>query len=202
MARREPILLGLYRSGETRWEREGRIQGSADLPLGNAGRAAVVGEAARLAGRRSATIHHPPDEAATESAAILGRALGARPRSVATLADPHLGLFEGLHERELRDRFPKHARAWQDDPLALVPPEGEPIEEARARLLRAVGRILRKARRRETSVVLHPLAFGLVACRLEEQSASEARRYGGEAPRSRHYLVLPALAEQLEATEA
>jgi broad specificity phosphatase PhoE len=132
-SKRSFITLSLIRCGETTWEGEGRLLGSANLPLAEAGRPALAADADRLAGLRLGSIHHPPDEAATETAKIFARTVKARAKAVEELADPNLGLLEGLLTREFADRHAKRYHQWKDDPLALIPPEGEPIAEARTR---------------------------------------------------------------------
>ncbi len=161
-------MLCVVRCGETAWEQEGRLHGSTDLPLATVGRASVNADMARLRGASPSAIHHPADEAATETAQIVARATGARLKQNAAIADPDLGLFEGLLERELADRYPKRYKQWHEDPLSLIPPEGEPVADARSRLLGAVAKLLRKSRAAEVAVVLHPIAFGLLRCRLAD----------------------------------
>ena len=133
-AKRSFIMMSLLRCGETLWESEDRLHGRTDLPLTAAGRAAVSADVARLAGERIATVYHAADEAASETALMWARATQARTKNVDELADPDLGLLEGLLQQDLADRYPKRHKQWQDDPLSLVPPEGEPIIDALADL--------------------------------------------------------------------
>ena len=90
------------------------------------------------------------------------------PKGVTELADPNFGLFEGLLEQELAERHPKRHKQWQDDPLSLTPPEGEPIGYARARILKTASKLVKKTRAREIAFVVHPVALGLLRCRLAD----------------------------------
>jgi hypothetical protein len=121
--RYKSMVLHLIRCGETTWEGERRMAGSTDLPLSEPGRQSIVAGIDRLRGVEIGSIYHSPDEAATATAATLAAPIGARTRSSAALADPDLGLLEGLTEQEFSERFPKRFREWQDDPLALAPRE-------------------------------------------------------------------------------
>jgi broad specificity phosphatase PhoE len=203
MAEKRPyITLTLIRCGQTRWEGEGRMLGSADLPLGPAGQATVADYTARWAGTALGTIHHPPDEAARETARAFARAVKVKTKALEELADPDLGLLEGLKESEFADRHAKRYRQWEDDPLALIPPEGEPIAEARARLFTAVSRVLKKLRSGEVSLLLHPIGLGLLRCWLTDRPAAELRSAIADAPPVERYTMATALIDRLREAAA
>jgi broad specificity phosphatase PhoE len=190
-------MLNLLRCGETHWEREERLHGWTDLPLTAAGRASVTSDIAHAHGVHIATIHHPDDDAATETATLWSRACSARTKSAPDLADPNLGLFEGMLEQDLAERHPKRHKQWTDDPLSLVPPEGEPIADARARLLRASAKLLKKTRATEIAFVLHPIAFGLLRCRLAERPADDLWRILADGRRVERYAFPTAWLDRL-----
>ena len=196
-SKRSFITLSLIRCGETTWEGEGRLLGASNLPLADVGRTAVTADATRLVGPRLGTIHHPPDEAATETAKIFARAVKARTKALAELADANLGLLEGLLQREFADRHAKRYRQWEDDPLSLIPPEGEPIAEARARLFLAVSRLLKRSRAGEVAVVLHPIALGLLRCWLADRPPSHLWPMLEDSRRVERYTVAMSLIDRL-----
>jgi probable phosphoglycerate mutase len=194
------IMLTVVRCGETAWTREGRFQGATDLPLCDEGRGAVTAEAATLGAAKLGVVHHPPDEAATETARILAGPRG-RHRAVPDLADPSLGLLEGLLDRDVAERYARRFRQWQDDPLALVPPDGEPIAAAQARIFRAFGRILARTRAGEATIVLHPIGFALLGCRLGDAPPSGLDKRVSQWPRTIRAVVGRDLAGRLEAPD-
>src|SRR5262249_49785638 len=153
------IMLCLIQCGETVWEGEERMHGSTDLPLSEAGRAAVAADVQRMKTDRVAMVHHPNDEAATDTAQLAARKLGAKSKPVAELADPNLGLWEALQRSEFAERYPSRYRQWLEEPMVLTPPEGENLSEAAARILGALAHLLRRSRSEEVAVVLHPLAL-------------------------------------------
>ena len=172
---RQSITLCLIRCGQTVWDADGRVQGATDLPLSEAGRAAVNARLHALAPARPAVIHHPADEAAAETAALCARRTGARTKAVVELADPHLGLLEGLTQQEFAERFPKRFKQWDEDPLSVSPPEGEEIITAANRLFKAIARILRRSRSHEIGIVMHDMGLGLVRCWLADRPLNDLR---------------------------
>lgn len=190
-ARRRGHALWLIRAGDTAWSIDGRLQGSADLPLATGAREELEAQFAILPPDRVATVHHPTDEAATETGKLAARAFRARAAAVEELGDPNLGLLEGLAIATFAERYPTRHRQWESDPLTLAPPEGEPIADARARVLHALVRLIARSRGAELAVVLHPLALGLVRCVLAGAPTSAAWEMLDKRDRIERY-ILPA----------
>lgn len=211
-------ILTVIASGATAWAREGRLLGAADLPLSNTGRAYATEAAATLAaqfsvgsGRKSpiVTIRHPADEAATETAAIIARAIGAKTKVITKLRDPALGLLEGITEDDFAERYSKRYKQWQQDLLSLNPPEGEPIADARARLFAAIARIIRRSRNEESAIVLHRLSLGLLWCWATDRPTSDLTEAMPKRPMIERFVITPGalkslsdLASEADVTEA
>lgn len=198
MAKLQSIILRLVRCGETTWSDDGRLVGSSDLPLSDAGRAAVRADAARLDRGEVATIYHPADEAAIETAQIIGRALGAKPKVAPELADPHLGLLEGLTEQQFAERFPKRYKQWLEDPLSVSPPEAPDVMASRDQLFAAVAKLLRRSRRGEVAMVMQTQGMGLLQCWLAQRPAREMWAFVKSRPRIERYALTSAMINQLE----
>ncbi len=115
------------------------------------------------------------------------------------LADPDLGLLEGLGEQAFADQFLKRYRQWQDDPLSLSPPEGEDLSDARARIFAMVARILRRSRADEVAVVLHSLGLGMVRCWLADRSPADLWEALRAARRVERYVLAVEMIKWLEA---
>jgi probable phosphoglycerate mutase len=140
-------LLTLVRHGETDWNRDRRIQGSTDIPLNDTGRAQARGAAAAL--RDQLDISSSPVEPiivasdlsrARETAEIIAAELDLpAPRLYATLRERAYGDAEGLDAAEF-------IRRWGDWHTAEVP-GAEPWPHLRERGLRALGSVVRDARR-------------------------------------------------------
>lgn len=190
--------LRIVRCGDTAWTEQDRISGATDLPLSEAGRAALAEEIANLEPGKVATVYHPGDEAATETAATFAAALKARTKVVPELADPNLGILEGLTQQEFAERFCKRHKQWHEDPLSMSAPEGEDFLAAQSRLFDAVARILRSSRSEEVVLVLHSLATGFLKCWLLGQPSSELWRVLEERPRVERFAIDSSVADALE----
>jgi len=183
------MVLTLIRCGENAWDADGRLHGRSDLPLSIAGRASVSSDVLALAGRRLATVYHPPDDAASETAAIVAKSVGARAKAAADLHEADLGVLEGMTAQVFADRFPKRYKQWQDDPLSLSPPDGEDLTDARARLFRTAGRLMRRSRGAEVAMVLHPLSVGFLRCWLADRPPTDVWSLVRDRPRIERYVV-------------
>ncbi|MBN9141288.1 MAG: histidine phosphatase family protein [Micrococcales bacterium] len=125
------MTLAFIRHGQTDWNREGRLQGSSDIPLNDTGR-----EQARAAERMleewswDAVVSSPLSRA-RETARIVADGLGL-PLGPAydELVERDYGPLEGLPDTEVMARWPK-----RDYPGA------EPLDAVVARCLRGLARI-------------------------------------------------------------
>lgn len=201
-------ILNLIACGETTWNQEGRLLGSADLPLSQPARSTAITEAEHLAAMIEArdgksrspisTIYHSPDEAAAETAQVFASALNTKVKPVDGLTDPHLGLLEGLTEQMIADRFPKRYKQWRKDPTTVSPPEGEELVDARARLFRTLARLLRKSKSRETAVVLHDLNLGFLRCWLAGAPTQQLWQMVRDRPLIERYVLADSLPSAME----
>jgi probable phosphoglycerate mutase len=142
-----PSRVLLVRHGQSEWNAVGRWQGQADPPLSDLGRAQAR-SAARTLGALDA-IFASDLQRATETAAIISRALGVGP----VIVDPDLrerdaGEWSGLTRDEIHDRFPGYLpddrhRAFAPDARATPkrPPGWESDDTLLARVLAALTRI-------------------------------------------------------------
>lgn len=157
--------LLLVRSGMTEWDRLGRVQGSADLPLCDAGRAEIDQRAGDLAGTKLSTLYAAPDEASRETARIIAKATGARVVVEAGLGEMHLGLWEGLLCSALEAKC-KAGKVFLEDGQGVIPPGGtESLDQYRSRLLPVMNGLVTR-RKVNVGVVLRPIALGVVRCAL------------------------------------
>ncbi len=196
MAKRTSITLTLIRCGETTWDAQGRIHGATDLPLSDAGRSALVAEVKRWGTMKVPSIHHPPDEAATDTARLF--AAGAtKLRAVHELADPNLGLLEGLTEQEFAERFRSRYKQWKEDPVTLSAPEGDEMPEAADRIFRAVAKIVQRSRSEEVAIVLHDLGLAMLRCWFADRSLASMRDMD-DRPACERFVVPAGMIASLE----
>lgn len=164
MAKSNEIRVLLLCSGRTEWDEAGRLSGSCDLPLSPAGRDEAEAAAQELGGADLAVIICAPDDASVAKAELVAKTTGAKVKPVADLAEPGLGLWEGLLDREVEEKCPTSYRQWLEDPTSVIVPEGEPLVEAEERILSALIKALDKVKDNGAGVglVLRPMALGLV----------------------------------------
>jgi probable phosphoglycerate mutase len=128
-----PTTILLARHGETDWNRERRVQGHADEPLNDAGRAQARELAAVLAQEVFDAIYASDLSRAHETARIVAEHHGLAVTAVPDLRERHFGSWEGHTEIEILQRFPD---ARPDDRG-----DGEASAEMAGRVVAALHRI-------------------------------------------------------------
>ncbi|GHF40047.1 histidine phosphatase family protein [Seohaeicola zhoushanensis] len=133
------IRLALLRHGPTAWNREGRIQGSTDIPLDPEARAALAA-LALPAPWDAAELWSSPLQRAAETARLVG---GRAPRTAEALREMHWGDWEGRHGTELLADPASGYRHIEDWGWDYRPPNGETPGELRDRLTPWLGTLNR-----------------------------------------------------------
>ena len=86
----------MIRSGATEYDLLGRIRGTLKIPLSNVGLAEAEAAAKQLAAAPPDAMYMADGACAEETAAIIGRQLGLRPRSLADFDNLDQGLWLGM----------------------------------------------------------------------------------------------------------
>jgi broad specificity phosphatase PhoE len=162
VAKSSEIQLILVPGARSEWDELGRLQGQADLPMSEAGAEAVKALVDSLAGDPIERVLTAPDEASIKTARAIARQMGLRAVKIEACCEVSLGLWEGLEASIALERYPKVYRQWRTDPLSVVPPEGEPLEEAARRIIKGLCKSLEKNAKSVVVVVLRPTAFAIV----------------------------------------
>lgn len=182
--------LWLFRCCATAWNDAERLRGTTDLPALESEVAAMRELAARMP-EGPEVLYHPPDEAAAETAQVVAARFACRVRGLPDLGEPDLGLLEGLAMHDFEKRFESRHAEWMASPLTVEPPEGEPLAQARIRILEALAEVLARHRRSmRVGVVLHPIALAMVRDTLARGDGSRLwERVEGRAPWTVHALA-------------
>lgn len=150
--------LVVIRSGVTEFEVQGRIRGILDIPLSPEGFAEADSIAAILASDPPVAVCMANAPCAVETARVIGRTIGIKPRLLPELTNLDLGLWQGMLIEEIRRKQPRLARQWDENPWSVVPPDGESLSEACDRVETSLQRMLRRhASGRVALVAPHPL---------------------------------------------
>jgi broad specificity phosphatase PhoE len=168
------MTIVLIPCGATEWHAEGRLLGRVELPLSGDGAAQCSGWAERLRLLGLTRIYHSPDELAGQTARRLARALGIRTRTIAELAEVDVGLWAGLTEEQIQNRFETTHRELCEKPLNVQPPQGESFEAAMERIRAFLRKQLKRGQPGALGLVLRPLVFAMARCLLEGRSFCEA----------------------------
>jgi glucosyl-3-phosphoglycerate phosphatase len=108
----------LWRHGQTIWNAEHRFQGQTDIDLDETGVAQAERAARLLAALRPDAIVSSDLRRAAATAAPLARLTGLEVSYDKDLRERSGGVWEGLTDKEIRERYPAAHAIW-------TPPEGE-----------------------------------------------------------------------------
>ena len=150
-----PARLLLVRHGQSTWNHERRIQGQLDPPLSDEGRRQAERLGRRLAGRRLAGFYTSDLLRASETAQLVGQAMGVEPVASPGLREIYLGQWEGLTTEELAQRYPEAWASWTEEPSWDVVPGGEGAATFETRVSSALDTILAHHPHGDVLVVTH-----------------------------------------------
>ena len=124
----------LWRHGQTNWNVEHRFQGHTDISLDETGEAQADYAARRLATLMPTAIVSSDLSRAQQTAAALSRLTGLPVTPDKGLRERSGGVWEGLTDTEIRERYPRERASWD-------PPEGEPTSVVADRMSGAINRV-------------------------------------------------------------
>ena len=156
----------LVRPGATEFDDQGRMKGSLDIPMSLRGREQVSSLAQQMSDIAVKTIYTAPGKSAQETAERIAEHYRltsdreVRVKVVEAFRNIDHGLWHGKLIDEVRRTLPKVYRQGQETPDEICPPEGESIRDARARVIKAVRRVVRKHKHEVIAIVVSdPMAW-------------------------------------------
>lgn len=147
----------LIRPGWTDFDEQKRIQGSLDLPLNPRGQKQVAELIDTLHDITLEVIYAAPSEPACSTAEAIGAGLDVPVKELKGLRNLDQGLWQGLLLDDLRRKYPKVYKQWQESPETICPPGGETVSDA---LKRARKALIKPLKRKDSFAVVasEPLA--------------------------------------------
>lgn len=142
------------------WNAQGRIQGCADPPLDEVGRAQARRLAARLRTEGLVTVYTSPLQRAQETAEIVALASDVPVVPDARLKEYDVGDLEGLTWEQVVERYPDGARRWAEAREDVELPGAEGYAVFRGRVEAAFGEILSRHTDGAIGVVTHGGTLG------------------------------------------
>jgi len=155
----------LVRPGATDFDDQGRIKGSLDMPMSDQGHRQVSSLTEQLSEFPVKTIYTAPSESARETAERLAKRRDDRGREIPvkvieSFRNIDHGLWHGKLIDELKRNHPRVYRQGQDSPTDICPPAGESIRHAKARVIKAVRKVVRKSGDEMIAIVIpDPMAW-------------------------------------------
>ena len=164
----------LIRHGATTLTAEDRFAGATDVPLSDTGREQMRRLASRLANERIAAVYASPMTRTMECARILAEPFALPVQTRDGLREISHGHWEQLTRKEVEERFPEEAGAWEDDPYTFAPEGGESGLAVTARALPVLIELVRTHASETILVVSHKATIRLL---LSSLLGFDPRRY-------------------------
>jgi glucosyl-3-phosphoglycerate phosphatase len=170
----------IWRHGRTEWNVVARFQGQADIPLDEVGYAQAARAAEVLATYRPAGLYSSDLSRSYQTAEMLARRTGLDIITDKRLREIHVGSWEGLLGKEIREADPELARRlWAGEDVRRSP-TGESPSEVAERMAEVLTEIAEAAEDHSTVVVVtHGLSGRVGACRFVGLPFDQWRRFGG-----------------------
>lgn len=123
------MLQILIRHGESLSNREGRVQGQADVKLSDTGRQQAAAVASWCQSQsfqnQSCELWSSPLCRARETAEVIGKVTGLAVQVADELVELNAGVFQGHLWDDLADRFPEDVARWRSGDVDFQIPGGE-----------------------------------------------------------------------------
>ena len=163
------MKLLIMRHADTEWSKMGFLS-YTDIGLSDAGRQRAEEAAKNLSGSDIESVVTSPLARASETAGIIGSALGVSVKCDKRLEEVNFGIFEGLSREEAREKFPSEFSARESDKWNYAVKNGESYRDASRRVVEFMGTL----RERKTLAVTHATlmkVFFVVRCGISLKDA-------------------------------
>ena len=164
----------LIRHGATTLTAEDRFAGATEVPLSESGREQVRRLAERLSSGAITAVYASPMGRTLETARILAEPHRLEVQTRDGLREISHGRWEQMTRREVEERFPDEAAAWETDPYTFAPVGGESGLAVTARALPVLMEIIRANPGGNVLVVSHKATIRLL---LSSLLGFDPRRY-------------------------
>jgi len=155
----------LARHGETAWNVEEVFRGRIDIELNQTGLKQAELLAEYLSEQKIEAVYSSPLKRAARTAEAVARRHKLRVEIVNGLTDCDFGQWQGLHLKEVRDKYSQLYQQWAESPQLVKLPGGESLDEVRERALAVVNGVTAKHRGRVV-LVSHRVVNKVLICAL------------------------------------
>ncbi len=152
----------LIRHGATVLTAEDRFAGATDVELSDEGREQARRLAQRLSAEKIAAVFASPLSRTVETASIIAEQHKLPVQTRTELREISHGRWEQMTRREVEEKYPEEAAAWDKDPYTSAPQGGESGLAVTARALPALIEIVRAHSNQRVIVVSHKATIRLL----------------------------------------
>jgi len=161
------VKIILVRHGETRWNKDHRIQGAgSDIPLNDTGVLQAQAVAARLKDEEIAAIYCSPLQRALSTAKTIAAHHKMDVKTLSPLREMEVGELEGVLSADLKLRFDEFICQQGDDPIKGKLPGGESICDVQNRAWDAVTTIAGNYSEGTIVIVTHYFVIMSIICHI------------------------------------
>lgn len=168
--------LILIRHGQTDWNKEYRVQGQADLPLNELGRAQAQAIAQSLKDEKVEAIYSSPLSRALETAQAVSAYHPVAITVLNELKEMDVGETDGIYYPDLETKYPDFFRLWTADAALARFPGGETLPALQDRAWRAIQRIISSNHNDSVVVASHFFVLRTILCKVMDISLSDFRK--------------------------
>ena len=159
--------LLIVRHGQTAWNKDLHFRGRANLALDETGLQQAEAVARRItAGYQPAFVLSSPLQRARQTAEVIARSLNLTVQMEDRLVDIDYGEFTGLSPAEAEAKFQEFYHAWLNVPHIVRFPQGESLDDVRARLTDLVRWVAELYPNKQVVVVTHQVVCQVFFCAL------------------------------------
>ncbi|MCP4589142.1 MAG: histidine phosphatase family protein [bacterium] len=166
----------------TAWGAGSRFASRTPLPLSPEGRTQAGAWGDALAARELAALYSSREQTSVETAEYVVARSEAKHRLTDELRELDYGLWEGLTEAELHERFPRLGKRWLNDPGSVSLPEGDTVVAAAERVAAMLRQITRKHGNETVGAIVAPAVLALGRCALEDVPIRRLRDFTATEP--------------------
>jgi broad specificity phosphatase PhoE len=164
--------LILIRHGETDWNRETTFRGRIDIPLNANGMAQAEATARALRNKQIDVIYSSPLKRAMTTARIIAAPHGIEPVAKDNYIDIDYGIWQGLTESVIKERYPRPFEKWTNYPEKMRFHKGESVREVWKRCAGGLREIASTHDAETIAVVSHRIPIKLMTAFLLGKKAS------------------------------
>jgi len=164
----------LIRHGATVLTAEDRFAGATDVELSDEGREQARHLAERLSTEKMHAVYASPLGRTVETARIIAQPHGLEVVRRDGLREISHGRWEQMTRKEVEEKFPEEAAAWEEDPYTFAPVGGESGLAVTARALPVLVEIVRAHSGGCVAIVSHKATIRLL---LSSLLGFDPRRY-------------------------